>query len=1378
MTRTFRALLGLCVLPVLAAAIEPWSDDRLPIKDGLELWFDCSRQNAARAASQLPPLGSGNSVDYLLDSSGLSRDLAQHRPEARPRFQQAFGGAFLAFDGKDDALLSSHLNAEKTNVTVFVVAAPRSNEGSFRGFFGLSRAGRNDYLTGLNFDFGPWATPQVSFLNVESSGVNGAAQLLAGPGFAFGGWHTFTVECEAAAQGVRLFIDGKAQGARDRQISAIRLNEFVLGARHYSNTGEPPHTQGFFHGNISEFILYSRRLSETERTSVERYLNQKYGSLLGRPPELLSGGKQLLTVTNPPPVQMLQPGFAAREVPVSLRNINNVKYRADGKLVALGYDGNLFLLSDTDGDGLEDKADPFWTNNTIRAPIGLALTPPGYARGQGAFVAGKGKVSLVVDTNGDDRADQEIIVADGWKELPHGVDALGVAMDGAGNLFFGLGVASFTEAYLVDKATDVSRYDLKSERGTILKVSPDFQRREIVCTGIRFPVALAFNQAGDLFCTDQEGATWLPNGNPLDELLHIQPGRHYGFPPRHPKYLPGVIDEPSVFDYAPQHQSTCGLNFNVPVNRGPVFGPDRWEGDALVCGYSRGKIWRTKLARTPAGYVAQNQLIASLPVLSVDACVSPQGDLLVAAQSGEPDWGSGPNGPGRLYKISYVAKDIPQPVLSWSSSPSEIRIAFDRPLNPITLKDLARRVEITQGPHVTAGDRFEVKRPGYAVVHSQLGAPRYEVPVLSAGFTADGRTLVLNTRPLEAAGNYGVMIAGFEAPALSGRGYLPQQSEIDLVTDLRGVATRWEPNRTAQSGGSPSPVEWENWLPHIDLEVARSFVRGSAEHDALWPRLQQPGTLTLRGQLDLWEMLQPAVQPGSNLNYERPVEDITVVFTAAVPFTIKAAGAVISSKVSANGGQQTAFTHRNKSEDWLPFEVSLPTGESEPLLSATWFTADDPRPRAFPTRRFLLPWAKRTSEPTLPEAARPLPELAGGNWMSGKRIYFGDTVACHKCHVIGGEGSPVGPDLSNLVHRDYASVLKDIRDPNAALNPDHLSFNVQLTDGEELTAVLKTDTRDQITVADASGRTTALPKSRVKSIQATALSLMPEGLEKALSPGELKDLMTFLMAPPLAPAPLEIKGEPPPRRRAELEAVLKSINAPPAERPASPFHIVLCAGPKDHGPGEHDYPLWQKRWATLLALAENTTVGTAWEWPSAEQWRNAGVVVFYSNNPGWSLKRAGELDTFLARGGGVLFIHFAVDGHKDVEALAQRIGLAWRGGFSKFRHGQLDLKLERNPITAGLNSASFVDESYWNLVGDVKDSQVIASAVEEGEARPLIWTRTQGKGRVLVSIPGHYNWTFDDPLFRLLLLRGICWAGAQPLDRLTELAGIGARLAD
>ena len=122
--------------------------------------------------------------------------------------------------------------------------------------------------------------------------------------------------------------------------------------------------------------------------------------------------------------------------------------------------------------------------------------------------------------------------------------------------------------------------------------------------------------------------------------------------------------------------------------------------------------------------------------------------------------------------------------------------------------------------------------------------------------------------------------------------------------------------------------------------------------------------------------------------------------------------------------------------------------------------------------------------------------------------------------------------------------------------------------------------------------------------------------------------------------------------------------------------------------------------------------------------------------------------------------------------------LAWRGGQSKFRHGPLDLQLHPHPLSAGLGKLNFIDESYWNLVGDEKNIELLASGIEENASKPLLWTRQQGKGRIVVSIPGHYTWTFDDPLFRLLILRGIAWSANEPIDRLAELATVGTRVAD
>ncbi len=331
---------------------------------------------------------------------------------------------------------------------------------------------------------------------------------------------------------------------------------------------------------------------------------------------------------NSPPVQILIPGFKVFELPVQLPNLNNLRYREDGSLYALGYNGNVWLLHDTDGDGLEDASKIFFENKAhLRGPIGMAVVPAGHAllhrqgalvpEARGVVVASKGKVSALLDFDGDDVAEVERVIASGWKEIPPNVDTIGVAIHPVdGSIYFGLGTAAYNNAYLLD-GQGRSDFDLASERGTIQRIKPDLSGHETICTGLRFTIGMQFNTQGELFATDQEGATWLSNGNPFDELLHIRPGRHYGFPPRHPRNLPRVFDEPSLFDYRPQHQSTCGLVLNLA--RPPVaktFGPESWVGNAFIAGESRGKLYRTQLVETSQGeYVAANQILACLTML-------------------------------------------------------------------------------------------------------------------------------------------------------------------------------------------------------------------------------------------------------------------------------------------------------------------------------------------------------------------------------------------------------------------------------------------------------------------------------------------------------------------------------------------------------------------------------------------------------------------------------------------------------------------------------------------------------------------------------------------------------------------------------------------
>jgi len=287
------------------------------------------------------------------------------------------------------------------------------------------------------------------------------------------------------------------------------------------------------------------------------------------------------------------------------------------------------------------------------------------------------------------------------------------------------------------------------------------------------------------------------------------------------------------------------------------------------------------------------------------------------------------------------------------------------------------------------------------------------------------------------------------------------------------------------------------------------------------------------------------------------------------------------------------------------------------------------------------------------------------------------------------------------------------------------------------------------------------------------------------------------------PARGEQYTPPPPRDAKMVKAILAQAPRASTERP---LNIVLLAGTKDHEVNEHDYPLWQKRWKVLLggvrpgdepvvnlygpaapldkqdlAGAENVRVSTAWDWPSAEQWKTADLVVMFSF-PSWNDERLAQLETYLNRGGGFVIIHMPV-WYPSPKLLAM-VGGAFRNQ-AQYRHGPVTLRLgnAKHPICLGLSDEiDTVDESYFNLRGEPAKEDVLATCREtrtsESTPRdePMFWTHRYGKGRVMVCILGHFTWTFDDPLVRILLLRGMAWAAGESPYRFDPLVLRGARV--
>ncbi|MEJ6717288.1 MAG: ThuA domain-containing protein [Akkermansiaceae bacterium] len=222
--------------------------------------------------------------------------------------------------------------------------------------------------------------------------------------------------------------------------------------------------------------------------------------------------------------------------------------------------------------------------------------------------------------------------------------------------------------------------------------------------------------------------------------------------------------------------------------------------------------------------------------------------------------------------------------------------------------------------------------------------------------------------------------------------------------------------------------------------------------------------------------------------------------------------------------------------------------------------------------------------------------------------------------------------------------------------------------------------------------------------------------------------------------------------------------------------ILWLYGPEDHRGGEHDYIRIKELFVPMLKTIPRVTVDEAFQFPAQEQFDQADLVIQYLHLPGLTDKQLAMFQKFVDDGGSVVSLHESciMRPIAQAEKLAGCIGCSWKGNqtskWSKFGHDHpVHLKTE-HPAFKGLpNSIQLNDESYWNLLkrknvevigaiapaSDQKFEEVLESEGVRGDA---FWTYTSGKGRVFGTTTGHYTYTFHDPIYRVLLLRGMAWA--------------------
>jgi putative membrane-bound dehydrogenase-like protein len=142
---------------------------------------------------------------------------------------------------------------------------------------------------------------------------------------------------------------------------------------------------------------------------------------------------------------------------------------------------------------------------------------------------------------------------------------------------------------------------------------------------------------------------------------------------------------------------------------------------------------------------------------------------------------------------------------------------------------------------------------------------------------------------------------------------------------------------------------------------------------------------------------------------------------------------------------------------------------------------------------------------------RTLPEVLArnGDAERGAAVF---ATYCSVCHTFNGGGGRVGPDLSGIRNQPADALLLHIVVPDYEITPGYEAYTVQTREERTIIGRLESEAPNSVTVRDAAGQTHTVLRTDVTTMTAATSSLMPTGLDRTMSSGELADLIAYLKA--------------------------------------------------------------------------------------------------------------------------------------------------------------------------------------------------------------------------------------------------------------------------
>jgi uncharacterized repeat protein (TIGR03806 family) len=135
-----------------------------------------------------------------------------------------------------------------------------------------------------------------------------------------------------------------------------------------------------------------------------------------------------------------------------------------------------------------------------------------------------------------------------------------------------------------------------------------------------------------------------------------------------------------------------------------------------------------------------------------------------------------------------------------------------------------------------------------------------------------------------------------------------------------------------------------------------------------------------------------------------------------------------------------------------------------------------------------------------------------GDAARGKELFHKTAgVQCRNCHRIAGDGTELGPDLSQIGKKlDRSKLLESILDPSRNIEPQFVTWVIETIDGKVASGLLVRKDETEIVIKDAQNKQHRFAMSEVEGAHPQQKSLMPELLLREMTAQQVADLLAYL----------------------------------------------------------------------------------------------------------------------------------------------------------------------------------------------------------------------------------------------------------------------------